>query len=179
MLEVLNMSNMEDSKTGVMEIFEISNWMIPHVRYLSDGILLEDAEVARMVKKAAGWFDIPECIVTDNRTQFTRRRFTKYCINQKIRMMHTLVVYPQCNGQVEVMNYTILHRLKTKLEHAGGSRVDELPSVLWLYRTIPREPRRETPFSLCHGVKAVILVEVGLPSLRVENFDPLNNVEKL
>ncbi|GMG99136.1 hypothetical protein Nepgr_000976 [Nepenthes gracilis] len=86
---------------------------------------------------------------------------------------------PQANGQVEVTNRTLFHRLKTKLEDAGGSWADEFPSVLRFYRTTPKEPTRKTPFSLCYGTEAVISVSIGLPSLRVESFDSLTNSQKL
>ncbi|GMH16344.1 hypothetical protein Nepgr_018185 [Nepenthes gracilis] len=66
------------------------------------------------------------------------------------------------------MNRTLLHGLKTKLEDAGGSWVDELASVLWSYQTTPKEPTRETPFSLCYGTEAVILIEIGFSSFRVK-----------
>ena len=35
--------------------------------------------------------------------------------------------------------------LKKKLEEAKGKRVDELPHVLWAYRTTPRRSTGETP----------------------------------
>ncbi|GMH24041.1 hypothetical protein Nepgr_025884 [Nepenthes gracilis] len=56
--------------------------------------------------------------------------------------------------------FFIATRLKTKLEDAGGSWVDELASVLWSYRTTPKEPTREIPFSLYYGTKEVIPVEI-------------------
>ncbi|GMH26979.1 hypothetical protein Nepgr_028822 [Nepenthes gracilis] len=66
-------------------------------------------------------FDVPEVIVTDNGTQFSEKRFTKYCTSLGVKLVHTLVAYPQANGHVEVTNRTLLHGLKTKLEDAGGS----------------------------------------------------------
>ncbi|GMH16199.1 hypothetical protein Nepgr_018040 [Nepenthes gracilis] len=52
-------------------------------------------------------FGVPECIMTDNGTQFTGRRFTKYCASLRINLVHTSVACPQANGQVEVTNRTI------------------------------------------------------------------------
>ncbi|GMH25591.1 hypothetical protein Nepgr_027434 [Nepenthes gracilis] len=124
-------------------------------------------------------YGVPECVITDNGTQFTGKRFSRYCARLRINLIHTSVAYPQANGQVEVTNRTILHGLKTKLIDSGGSWVDELPSILWSYRTTPRESTKETPFSLCYGVEAVIPVEVGLPSLRVEHFNPDLNSQRL
>ena len=54
---------------------------------------------------------------------------------------------------------------------AKGAWLEELPSILWAYRTTTQTPTRETPFNLTYGTEAVILVEVGLISLRRELFD--------
>ncbi|GMH15683.1 hypothetical protein Nepgr_017524 [Nepenthes gracilis] len=119
-----------------------------------------------------------QVIVPNNRTQFTGKRFTKYCTGLRIRLVHTFVAYPQANGSVEVTNHTLLHRLKTKLEDVGGTWVDELPSILWSYGIIPREPTRETPFSLCYGTEAAVPAEVGLPCPWVECFDLITNSQR-
>ena len=44
--------------------------------------------------------------------------------------------------------------------------VEELPSVLWAYRTTVRTPTRETPFKLTFITEAIIPVEIGLTTLR-------------
>ena len=49
--------------------------------------------------------------------------------------------------------------------------VEELPHVLWAYRTLPRRSTRETPFAMTYGAKAVIPLEA--------NFPPNNNDELL
>ncbi|KAH7842524.1 hypothetical protein Vadar_006360 [Vaccinium darrowii] len=46
----------------------------------------------------------------------------------------------------------------------NGKRPDELPAVLWAYRTTPRQSTRETPYSLAYGTEAVIPLEIGLPT---------------
>ncbi|XP_075492471.1 uncharacterized protein LOC142530524 [Primulina tabacum] len=48
--------------------------------------------------------------------------------------------------------------------------VEELPSVLWAYRTIPRAPTRETLFNLVYGSEAVLPVKIGQTSARVESY---------
>ena len=71
----------------------------------------------------------------------------------------------------------ILDGIKKRLEEAKGRWVEELPSVLWAYRTTPRRSTGETPFAMAYGTEAVILLEVGLPTLRSELFDQgLNEV---
>ena len=46
--------------------------------------------------------------------------------------------------------------------------MEELPGVLWAYRTTPRRSTRNTPFALAYGMDAVIPTEIGLPTIRTE-----------
>ena len=56
------------------------------------------------------------------------------------------------------------------MEGAKGRWAEELPNVLWAYRTIPRRSMGETPFSLTYEAEAVIPVEVNLCSSWVTGF---------
>ncbi|KAK3014243.1 hypothetical protein RJ639_009217 [Escallonia herrerae] len=85
------------------------------------------------------------------------------------------VAHPQSNGQTENMNRSILQGLKKKLNEAKGTWVDELPKVLWAYRTTPHSVTGETPFSLCYGTEAMLPVEIGVPTIRALHFSELNN----
>ena len=71
----------------------------------------------------------------------------------------------------------MLKIIKTRLEGAKGIWPDELPSVLWAYRTTARIPTGETPFRLAYGTDAIILAEVGLTSYRVDNYSEDKNGE--
>ena len=57
--------------------------------------------------------------------------------------------------------------------------MEELPSVLWAYKTTARTPTGETPFRLTSGTEAVIPVEVGITSIRREMFHKDNNDDHL
>ena len=69
--------------------------------------------------------------------------------------------------------------IKTQLLGAKGAWPKELPSILWAYKTTAQTPTGETPFNLTYGTKAVIPVEVGLTSLRMEFFDEQSNDDQL
>ena len=43
--------------------------------------------------------------------------------------------------------------------------MEELPSVLWAYRTTPGRPAGNIPFSLAYGMDAVIPTKIGLPTI--------------
>ena len=87
--------------------------------------------------------------------------------------------YPQGNGQAEVVNKVIVNGLKKRLDDAKGRWVEELPHVLWTYRTTPRRSTRETPFSMTYGAKAIIPLETGFPTLKTSSFSPSSNNELL
>ena len=73
----------------------------------------------------------------------------------------------------------MLNIIKTRLEGAKGIWPEELPSILWAYRTTARTPTGETPFRLTYGSEVVIPAEVGLTSYRVHNHDENKNDEAM
>ena len=76
-------------------------------------------------------------------------------------------------------NRTLLRIIKIKLDEAKGIWPNELPNVLWAYRTTTRTPTGETPFRLTYGTEVVIPVEVGVASTRRTTFSKEENDDKL
>ncbi|GJR03422.1 reverse transcriptase domain-containing protein [Tanacetum coccineum] len=58
-------------------------------------------------------------------------------------------------------------------------RVEELPHVLWAYRTMIKSSHGDTPFSLTYGTKAVIPAEIGMSTYRTSVVDTIHNDEEL
>uniref|UniRef100_A0A2N9HIM2 Uncharacterized protein n=1 Tax=Fagus sylvatica TaxID=28930 RepID=A0A2N9HIM2_FAGSY len=157
-------------------------WLIVATDYFTKWVEAEplaritDSESRKFVwKNIITRFGIPRCFVSDNGTQFDSGPFKKYCSDFGIRNHFSSPAYPQGNGQAESSNKVILSGIKKKLEEAKGRWVEELPTVLWTFRTTPRSSTGETPYSLTYGVEAVIPLEVGLPTLRSEEYDQDNN----
>jgi len=66
--------------------------------------------------------------------------------------------------------------LKKRLDNSKGKWVEELPHVLWTYRTTSRRSTGETPFSMTYGAEAVIPLETNFPMLKTSTFCPnVNN----
>ncbi|GAV88088.1 rve domain-containing protein [Cephalotus follicularis] len=124
-------------------------------------------------------FGVPRTIITDNGKQFDCQAFRDFCREWRIEHRLASVAYPQSNGQAEVINREIISGLKKRLEDSKGRWTEELPSVLWAYRTTPRTTIGESPYSLCFGAEAMIPVEVGMQSPRVVHFTEDNNEEGL
>ena len=110
---------------------------------------------------------------------FDNGAFREFCSELGIKNHYSSLAHSQANGQVEVTNRTLLKIIKTRLEGAKGIWLDELPSVLWAYRTTTRTPTGETPFRLAYEADAVIPAEVGLTSYRVKNYTEDKNEEAM
>ncbi|VFQ71993.1 unnamed protein product [Cuscuta campestris] len=107
-----------------------------------------------------------------------RRADEEVCIQANLVPIRA-VGYPQANGQVENTNRTIVDGLKKKIMECKSAWVEELPYILWTYRTTPRKATGETPFSLTYGFEARAPAETSLLSYRVETFDAQENEENL
>nr|CAN82984.1 hypothetical protein VITISV_030339 [Vitis vinifera] len=130
---------------------------------------IKDKDVTKFVwKNIICRFGIPQTIIADNGPQFDSIAFRNFCSDLNIRNSYSTPRYPQSNGQAEATNKTLIIALKKRLEQAKGKWVEELPSVLWAYRTTPGRPTGNTPFALAYGMDAVIPTEIGLPTIRTD-----------
>ena len=141
---------------------------------------IRDVDAKRFVwKNIITRFGIPHVLISDNDLQFDSKMFKRYCGKLGITNMYSTPAYPQGNGQAEAVNKVILSGLKKRLDDAKGKWVEELPHVLWTYRTTPRRSTGETSFSMTYGVEAVIPLETGFPTSRTSSFNPKDNDEQL
>ena len=122
---------------------------------------------------------IPRVFILDNRIQFIGRKVKDLLEQLKIEFYNSTPNYPQCNGQTEATNKIIMSRIKKRLEKTKGKWVDELPDVLWAYRTTPRKATNEMPYYLAFGFEVVIPLNVGLPTIRIKAYDVSHNDEVL
>ena len=118
-------------------------------------------------------------LVSDNGKQFDNSAFKDFGSELGIKNHYSLPGHPHVNVHVEVMNRSLFKIIKTRLERAKGIWSNELPNVLWAYRTTTRTPTGETPFRLVYGSDVVIPAEVGLTSYWVENYDEDKNEEAM
>ncbi|KAL2252709.1 UNVERIFIED_CONTAM: Ribonuclease HI [Sesamum indicum] len=102
------------------------------------------------------------------------REITSWLKELKIRQNFTSVGHPQSNGQTEVTNRTVMQYLKTRIK-SKGSWDDELPGVLWAYRTTPRSSTGESPFCLVYGSEAIIPAEIDEETQMIAQYDPEEN----
>ena len=124
-------------------------------------------------------FGVPYAFISDIGLQFDSKAFRKYCSDLGIKNRYSTLAYPQGNGQAEAINKVIVNGLKKRLDDAKGKWVEELPHVLWTYRTTPRKSTGETPFLMTYRAEAVIPLENGFPMMRTSTFTSDGNDELL
>ncbi|XP_042460740.1 uncharacterized protein LOC122044296 [Zingiber officinale] len=108
-----------------------------------------------------------------------QRRFLLVAVDYFSKWVEAEALARITEDATEVVNREIVRGLKVKLDHVGGSWVDELPGILWAYRTTPRESTGLTPFNLVYGNEAVVPLEVGIPSVRRMMYDGENTERRL
>ena len=141
---------------------------------------IKDVDVERFIQKnIITRFGVPYVLIQDNGLKFDSKAFRKYCSDLGIKNRYSTLAYLQENGQAEAVNKVIINGLKKKLDDAKGKWIEELPHVLWTYRTMPRKSTREIPFSITYGAKAVIPLENGFPTMRTSTFTSDGNDELL
>ena len=124
-------------------------------------------------------YRIPYAIITDNRRQFDNHDFREFCQNLGVGLKFCTPAHPQANGQVEAANKVIKKLMKTRLGEKNGAWVDELPGVLWAYRTTHKTATGEILFALAFDHEVVVLVEIGVGTHRIKYFDEEQNDEQI
>jgi transposase InsO family protein len=118
-------------------------------------------------------------IITDNGTQFTRKKFLDFCEGHHIRVDWAVVAHPMTNGQVERANGMILQGLKPRiyndLNKFGKRWIKELPSVVWSLRTTPSRATGFSPFFLVYGAEAILPTGLEYCSPRTKAYGDQNN----
>jgi ribonuclease HI/transposase InsO family protein len=124
-------------------------------------------------------FGVPNSIITDNGTQFTRKKFLDFCEGHHIRVDWAAVAHPMTNEQVERANGMILQGLKPRiyndLNKFGKRWIKELPSVVWSLRTTPSRATGFSPFFLVYGTEAILPTDLKYGSPSTKAYDDQSN----
>ena len=127
---------------------------------------IRDVDVKKFIwRNIVTRFGVPCTLISDNGLQFDSKAFRRCYCELGITNRYSTPAYPQGNGQVEAVNKVIVSGLKKRLDDAKGRWVEELPHVLWTYRTTPQRSTGETPFAMTYGAEAVIPLEANFPKI--------------
>ncbi|XP_059629684.1 uncharacterized protein LOC132272581 [Cornus florida] len=80
---------------------------------------------------------------------------------------------------VEAEAYSSVTHEQKKLEKLKTKWYENLPQVLWAYRTTPRRPTGESPFTMAYGLEVVIPTKAAVPTLRTFLLLEGNNGQQL
>ena len=83
-------------------------------------------------------FGVPKRLISDNGTQFASQQLGNLCTEVGIKQVFASVEHPQTNGQVQSANKVLLRDLKRKLKRAKRVWAEEVPRIVWAYRTTPQ-----------------------------------------
>ena len=133
---------------------------------------IKDRDVTQFIwKNIVCRFGIPKSIVSDNGPQFDSRVYRNFCQELKIKNLYSTPRYPQSNGLAEASNKTLITALKKWLDSAKGNWVDELPGVLWSYRTTTHKLTGLSPFAITYGMEAMIPTKIGMPTIQANTLE--------
>jgi hypothetical protein len=104
-------------------------------------------------------FGVPNAIITDNGTRFTRKKFLDFCEDHHIG----------------VILQGLKPRIYNDLNKFGKRWMKELPSVVWSLRTTPSQATGFTPFFLVYGVEAVLPTDLEYGSPRTKAYGDRSN----
>jgi len=124
-------------------------------------------------------FGLPHTIISDNGTYFASKQVASFYLKYKITYWFSIPYYPADNDHVEISNHTILDSLCKSLTKAKGKLVEKIPGMLWAYKPTKCILMRETPFSLAYGMKAIILINICMPTVCTEEINRGQNAIQL
>ncbi|XP_021764856.1 uncharacterized protein LOC110729427 [Chenopodium quinoa] len=155
----------------------VKRWLIVGIDYFSKWIEAEaDSNITEQIvrkficQNIITRFGIPKVFVFDHGRQFVNLPLKRYTDQFGIILTYSAVCHPQSNGQAEASNKQILNTLKKRVEDQNSKWIEELPGTIWSLRTTEKEATGHSPFELVYRSEAVLPVEIGSESLRVNLF---------
>ncbi|GJU98425.1 reverse transcriptase domain-containing protein [Tanacetum coccineum] len=124
-------------------------------------------------------FGLPGEIISYNGKQFRYNPFKDWCEKLNIRQCFASIKYPQTNGLVERANKSLGEGTKARLDKGSNDWMEEISYVLWAHRTMIKSSNGDTRFLLTYEMEAVILAEIGMPTLMTIEIDMVQNDEAL
>ncbi|GJR72125.1 reverse transcriptase domain-containing protein [Tanacetum coccineum] len=157
-------------------------WMTPIMEYLKDGTIPDDRKEAKKLRIKARQYELLEGVLYRWKGQVFYSRYGLFhevdrgeSRGENHRQLGEIV---SDNGKQFSDNPFKDWCEKLNIIQRFTS-IEELPHVLWAYRTMIKSSHGDTPFSLTYGTEAVIPAEIGMPTYRTAAVDAVHNNEEL
>ena len=111
-------------------------------------------------------FSPPDQLHSDQGRQFESKLLQEVCKIFHIKKTRTTPYHPQCDGQVERFNRTLLHMLSTTLKDYPVDWEEQLPKVCMAYNTSIHASTGYSPFYLMFGRKPKLPIDLLYPTKR-------------
>ena len=129
-----------------------------------------------------GWilhFGVPDCLHTDQGTNFGSRVIQEMCQLLKIDKTRTSPYHPQGNGQVERYNRVIADMVSKYCSDNPQVWDEVLPYLNFVYNTTVHRTTRATPFALVYGQECQYPIDLFYPRPHDELMDRTEFVDDL
>ena len=97
----------------------------------------------------------------------------KYAESRQIKMITSSPHYALANGQVEVVNKSIIALIKKNVNRRPRNWHSLLSQALWAYRNSPKDATRTRLFKLVYRHDAILPIEVNLQNVRIARQNDL------
>ncbi|GJT56647.1 hypothetical protein Tco_0699711 [Tanacetum coccineum] len=124
-------------------------------------------------------FGLPGEIVSDNGKQFSDNPLKDWCEKLNITHRFSSVKHPLSNRLVERANKSLGEGIKACLGKGNKNLIEEIPHILWAYRTMIKSSNGDTPLSLTCGTEAVIPAKIKMPTYRTAVVDVAHNDDEI
>jgi hypothetical protein len=122
-------------------------------------------------------FVVPQTITTNQGPSFMSHQFREFTESMKIKLLNSSPYYVEGNGQAEASNKVLIKIIKNRIKDNLRRWHEKLSEALWAHRISRHGAMKVTPFELVYGQEAMVLVEIGLQSLRVTGQGSLSTKE--
>nr|GEV89349.1 reverse transcriptase domain-containing protein [Tanacetum cinerariifolium] len=188
LLEVLENKSIKEKKVATVIEEDGPTWMTQLVDYSKEGVLPGDKKEARKLRLKARQYELMEGVL------YRRSFLTPWlrCLgplqaDYVMREIHEGSCSIHAGPSSVVAKAVRLGKgepkpgegIKARLREENKNWVEELPHVLWAYRTMIKSSHGDTPFSLTYETEAVIPTKIEIPTYRTAAVDVVNNDEEL
>lgn len=119
-------------------------------------------------------FGSPKILISDRGTHFLNENVKEITSIFTIQHRKTTPYHLQTSGRAKWMNQTLVRILHKTVVNNKKDWDVKLTAALWAYRFTYKVTTSITPFALMYGIKAILLIELEIPSLRIANQERLD-----